>query len=179
MFTGLMGRESSLSSCPEMGGCKWCWQKSQMIVGVHNWGSPNPPCLSEGLFGVGSGPYPPQAARLTHWDCAQPPHRAAKCQGETKPHGDPTSLPQQKLCVFAEGSLKDSHSIQGHKTIVCPQTHFCWKHTAKIAAIESSVNRTISSTLSLKELPKPQKQPKIRLAEWRLAIIIFLLPYQK
>lgn len=149
--------------------CKWCGQKGPMTVGVQSWAAPNAPCLSEGLSGVGSGPCPPQPAQLMHSEIV-PSHHI--WQGNARVSPSPTgTLPHcyNKSSVFAEGSLNTSQSILGHKTIACPQIHFCWKHTAKIAVIENSVNRTISSTLSLKVPPKAQKQPKIRLAEWRLS----------
>lgn len=140
-----------------------------MTVGVQSWAAPNAPCLSEGLSGVGSGPCPPQPAQLMHSEIV-PSHHI--WQGNARVSPSPTgTLPHcyNKSSVFAEGSLNTSQSILGHKTIACPQIYFCWKHTAKIAVIENSVNRTISSTLSLKVPPKAQKQPKIRLAEWRLS----------
>lgn len=52
-----MGRDKLPLLMSWDGGCKWCWQKNQTIVGMQSWGPPNPPCLSEGLSGVGLGPH--------------------------------------------------------------------------------------------------------------------------
>lgn len=156
MFTGLMGRGKLPLLMSWDGGCKWCGQKSPMTVGVQSWAPPNAPCLSEGLSGVGSGPCPPQPAQLIHSEIV-PSHHVWQENARVSPN--PTRIPPHcynKSSIFAERSLNTSHSILGHKTI-CPQIHLCWKHTAKIAAIENSVNRTISSTLTLKVPPKTTK----------------------
>lgn len=72
------------------------------------------------------------------------------------PWGSHLTATAKALCLCR----REPEQLLGHKTTACPQIHFCWKHTAKIAATESSVNRTIPLTLSLKNPQNHNSNPK-------------------
>lgn len=153
---GLWAEESSLCSCPEMGDASGADRKVQWL-----WGYKAEPHLMHPAFQrvylvwAQGHAHHSQLSSSTVRLCPATMHGMKMPGWAQTLRGLP--LTATTKAVFAEGSLNTSHSILGHKTIACPQIHLCWKHTAKIAAIENSVNRTISSTLTLKVPPKTTK----------------------